>query len=136
MYIWRPANRDDLGFGDQGIPGIATGVEDRLISVPDAGAEPVAAQILPDVLCRVQLRRVGWKWQEHDVGWHDETRRTVAAGTVEDQQSDGAEADGLANFSQMLVRASMLTLGMTNAAPGKTYFRSPASFSSALHCAY
>jgi hypothetical protein len=59
----------------------------------------------------------------------------VPAGTVEDQQSDGAEADGLANFSQMLVRASMLTLGMTNAAPGKTYFRSPASFSSALHCA-
>jgi len=41
----------------------------------------------------------------------------VPAGTVEDQQSDGAEADGLANFSQMLVRASMLTLGMTNAAP-------------------
>jgi hypothetical protein len=55
MYIWRPANRDDLGFGHQGIPGIATGVEDRLISVPDAVAEPVAAQILPDVLCRVQL---------------------------------------------------------------------------------
>ena len=51
------------------------------------------------------------------VGWHDETRRTVPAGTVEDRQSDGAEADGLANFSQMLVRASMLTLGMTNAAP-------------------
>jgi hypothetical protein len=49
------------------IAGITTGVEDRLISVPDAVAEPVAAQILPEVLCRVQLRRVGWKWQEHDV---------------------------------------------------------------------
>jgi hypothetical protein len=47
--------------------------------------------------------RVGWKWQDHDVVWHDETRRTVPAGTVEDQQSDGAEADALANFSQMLV---------------------------------
>src|ERR1700724_2847805 len=85
------------------IAGITTGVEDPRISVPDAVAEPVAAQILPEVLCRVQLRRVGWKWQEHDVVWHDETRRTVPAGTVEDQQSDGAEADALANFNQMLV---------------------------------
>src|ERR1700731_1362968 len=66
--VRRPSRgqRIPLRFGDQGIPGIATGVEDRLISVPDAGAEPVAAQILLDVLCRVQLRRVGWKWQEAD----------------------------------------------------------------------
>ena len=35
--------------------------------------------------------------------WHDETRRTVPAGTVEDQQSDGTDADAVANFNQMLV---------------------------------
>jgi hypothetical protein len=29
---------------------------------------------------------------------------TRHGGTVEDRQSDGAEADGLANFSQMLVQ--------------------------------
>src|SRR5450759_3364083 len=31
----------------EGVPGIATGVEDRLVGVPDAVAEKVAAQIVP-----------------------------------------------------------------------------------------
>jgi hypothetical protein len=41
--------REDLGFGHEGVPGIATGVEDRLVGVPDAVAEKVAAQIVPYV---------------------------------------------------------------------------------------
>jgi hypothetical protein len=32
------------------------------------------------------------KMAEHDIVWHDETRRTGPAATVEDQQSDGADA--------------------------------------------
>src|ERR1700730_15836984 len=35
---------------------------------------------------------VGRQWQEHDVLRHDDLRRTVPAGSVEDQQSDGARA--------------------------------------------
>ena len=35
--------------------------------------------------------------------WHDETRRTVPAGTVEDQQGEGTDADAVANFDQMFV---------------------------------
>ena len=54
-------------------------------------------------VCRVQLRHVGRKRQEHDVVWHDETRRTVPAGTAEDQQGDGTDADALADFGQMFV---------------------------------
>ena len=38
-----------VGFGHEGVPGIATGVEDRLVGVPDAVAEKVAAQIVPYV---------------------------------------------------------------------------------------
>jgi hypothetical protein len=73
------------------------------MGVPDAVAEKVAARLLRDVLCRVQLRRVGWKWREHDVVWYDETRRAVPTNTVEDQQGDGPDADALADFGQMFV---------------------------------
>ena len=55
----RARESSTLHVGDQGIPGVATCVEDSLIGVPEAVAEPDAAQILPDVLWRVQLRRVG-----------------------------------------------------------------------------
>ena len=40
---------------------------------------------LPDVLRRIQLGRVGRKWQEDDVVGHNELRRAVPARTVEDQ---------------------------------------------------
>src|ERR1035437_2606748 len=86
-----------------GVPGIATGVEDRLVGVPDAVAEKVAAQIVPYVFDWVQLRRVGWKRHEHDILWQDELWRTVPTSTVEDQQGDGTDADAFADFGQMLV---------------------------------
>src|SRR3984893_11538321 len=47
------------------------------------------------------VRGVGRQWQEHDVLRHDDLRRTVPAGSVEDQQSDGARADASADFSQV-----------------------------------
>src|SRR5271169_5805052 len=52
---------------DQEGPGILAGVDDGLIAVPDQGTELVAAQVLPDVLHRVQLRRIGRQWQQRDV---------------------------------------------------------------------
>jgi hypothetical protein len=39
----------DLGFGHQGIPGVAASFKDRRVGVPDAVAETIAAQIVPDV---------------------------------------------------------------------------------------
>ena len=92
-----------MGFCHEGVPGIATGVEDQLVGVPDAVAEKVAAQIVPYVFDRVQLRRVGWKRHEHDILWQDELWRTVPTSTVEDQQGDGTDADAFADFGQMLV---------------------------------
>jgi hypothetical protein len=49
------------------------------------------------------IGRVGRKRHEHDILWHDELWRTVPAGTVEDQQRDGTDADALADFGQMFV---------------------------------
>jgi hypothetical protein len=66
-------------------------------------AEKIAAQIVPDVLCRVQLGRVGRKRHEHDILWHNEVWRTVPTSTVEDQQGDGTDADACADFGQMFV---------------------------------
>ena len=91
-----------MGFCHEGVPGIATGVEDRLVGVPDAVAEKVAAQIVPYVFDRVQLRRVGWKRHEHDILWQDELWRTVPTSTVEDQQGDGTDADAFADLYKFL----------------------------------
>src|SRR4051812_31021180 len=57
-----------LAAGDRGeavgrrhepVPGVAAGGDDGLVLRPDAMAELVLAQVLPHVLARVQLGRVG-----------------------------------------------------------------------------
>ena len=45
-----------FGFRDEPFPGVATGIEDGLVVLEDAVGEPVLAQVLPDVLDRVQFR--------------------------------------------------------------------------------
>jgi hypothetical protein len=77
--------------------------------------------------CRgVQRRRVRRQRHEHDVLRHEGLRRTVRAGSVEDHPSDGARPrlslrlyDTKCPIKSQLLQlmASMLTVGMTNAAP-------------------
>src|SRR4051794_27040415 len=63
-----PARSGPLAAGDRGepvgrrhepVPGLAAGRDDRVVVGPDPQAELVLAQVLPDVLDRVQLGRVG-----------------------------------------------------------------------------
>src|SRR6202035_902414 len=54
-------------------------------------------------LLRALPRRYSQMFSEHDVLRHDDLRRTVPSGSVEDQQSDGAQADASADFSQVFV---------------------------------
>ena len=46
---------DGLGLCDEAVPGVAAGVEDGVVVFEDAVREPVLAEVLPDVLDRVQL---------------------------------------------------------------------------------
>ena len=38
------------------VPGVAAGIHDGLVAVPDASAELVAAQVVPNILERVEFR--------------------------------------------------------------------------------
>src|SRR5271168_1651223 len=50
---------DPFWVADEEVPGALAGVDDGLVGVPDQVAELVAAQVFPDILHRVQLRRIG-----------------------------------------------------------------------------
>ncbi len=42
--------RDSNGISDEPVPSVATSLDDVLVSIPDASAELVAAEIFPDIL--------------------------------------------------------------------------------------
>jgi hypothetical protein len=52
---------------DEEIPCILACGDDRLVAVPNQCAELIAAEIFPDILNRVQLRRVGRQMRQSDV---------------------------------------------------------------------
>ena len=63
---------------DEEAPCGGAGLDDVFVGWPDVVAELVASQIVPDILHRVQLRRV-WRYvQQADVTWH----RQFASGLV------------------------------------------------------
>src|SRR5467141_481738 len=48
-----------VAIGEERIPSLAACLDDVLVALPDPHAELIATQILPDVLDRVELGRVG-----------------------------------------------------------------------------
>ena len=83
-----------VGLKSQGLPGVATSVDDGGVGVEDPIGWMVLAQILPDILDRVQFGdRVGRQAQQADVGRDVEfAARPMPAGAVEDE--DGVRAGG------------------------------------------
>ena len=68
---------------DELVPGVAAVVEDVVVGSEDAVGEPVVAHELPDVLDRVELGAFRRQRDDGDVGRHDEVRRQVPAGLIE-----------------------------------------------------
>src|SRR5204863_7409569 len=58
---------DAVGIGDKGVPGLASGVGDRVMAVEDAIGELGLAEELPDVFSRVQLGRFGRQLQQRNI---------------------------------------------------------------------
>ena len=58
---------DALWLSDKGVPGFATGIDDVVVGVIDAVGEVVLAQVLPDVLLRIELGGVGRQVEQADV---------------------------------------------------------------------
>jgi hypothetical protein len=85
------------------VPGVATCLQEQLISVPNAVTEKVATQEFPYILHRVQFRRIGWQRQEADVVGHRQSFSwLVPAGAVEEQHGVGARRNLTADLFQML----------------------------------
>jgi len=59
----------------------------------------VGAQVFPDVLHRVQSRRIGWQRDQQDVVWDPEFLiALMPTGVIADQRRDGARCDPGAFF--------------------------------------
>ena len=86
---------DAPGLFDEGVPGVATVVEDVGIGFEDAVAEPVVAQELLEVLDRVEFGRAGWKGQQGDVVRHGQRLGGVPAGPIEQEHGVGTGSHGL-----------------------------------------
>src|SRR4051812_42198550 len=64
---------------------MAAVIEDVALGSEDPVGEPIFAQVLPDVLDRIEFGAFRRQRQEGDVGWHDELVREMPSGLVEDQ---------------------------------------------------
>ena len=95
---------------DQEVPRVAARGDDCVIAIPDSHAEFVAPQVVPDVLDRVELRRVGWQWQKRDVDWHVlSPARSMPSGAVAHQ--DGMRAGRYLRADLLEVLVHRLAVG-------------------------
>src|SRR5829696_5802999 len=81
---------DGAGVCEEVAPGLAGRLDDGLVALEDAVREPVLAEVLPDVLDRVELRGARGQEDERDVLRHGEPGCGVPAGAVEEQHGVGA----------------------------------------------
>lgn len=96
-----PDGCDGPGLIDEAVPCVACGGDDVVVAVEDAVSEPVGAQILPDVLDRIQFGRARGQEDERDVFRHGEFGGRVPAGAVEQQDGMGALCDRPGDLVEM-----------------------------------
>jgi hypothetical protein len=94
---------DALWGCHEGVPSLATGLDDVLVGLIKPVGELVLAQILPHVLGGVELRRVGRKRDGGDVGRDREFPAAMPAGTIVDEHRMRAGRDGFGDFLKVLV---------------------------------
>ena len=94
---------DAPGLIDELVPGVAAVVDEIVVGFEDAVGEPVVAHELPDVLDRVEFGAFRRQGDDGDVGRHDEARRHVPAGLIDQQDGVGTGRDGLGDLGEMQV---------------------------------
>ena len=88
-------------MGDELAPGVAGGVDYVLVGLEDAVGEPVRAQVLPDILDRVQFRGAGGQEDHRDVLRDREGSGRVPPGPIEQQDGMGAPGDGAGDLVEV-----------------------------------
>src|SRR4051795_10933115 len=101
---------EPVGRGHEPVPRLAAGRDDGVVALPDAMAELVLPQVLPDVLDRVQLGRVGRERQEGEVLGDGKVAGAVPTGAVEHDHRVRAGRDVVADLRQ--VQAGGLGVGV------------------------
>jgi len=81
---------DRFRLGDEIWPRLARGVDDVVVGFEDAVREPIGAQILPDVLDRIQLRGARRQEDRRNVFGDAELSRRMPSGAI--KQQDGVRA--------------------------------------------
>jgi hypothetical protein len=97
-----------LGPCDEVHPRLACGVDDGVVGFEDAVGEPVRAEILPDVLDRVEFGDARGQQDRRDVGGPVEVAGGVPSGPVEQQHGVSA----LGDVSRDLVEMELHRLGV------------------------
>ena len=92
-------------------------VDEVVVGVENPVRQPVVAQELPDVFDRIELGTFRRQRHNGDVWWHDESRRQVPAGLIDQEYGVCAGRDGGGDLHQVQVHASVLQVGRIRAAP-------------------
>ena len=88
---------------DELVPGRTAVVDEIVVGFEDAIGEPIVAQELPDVFDRIELGTFRRQRHNGDVWWHDESRRQVPAGLIDQEYGVCAGRDGGGDLHQLQV---------------------------------
>lgn len=75
---------ETVGIIDEGVPGIAAGLDDGLLVRPDLEGEEALPEEQPDAFDRIALRGIRGLMNEGDVFGHPQGHRGVPAGAIKD----------------------------------------------------
>ena len=92
---------DRLWLIDELVPGLATGLDDGVVIFDDAVREPILAEVLPDVLDRVQLGGARGQQDDGEVFRNLELAGAVPTGAVHQDDAMGLGSDVAADLVEM-----------------------------------
>ena len=93
------------------IPSEAAVKDDIVVGFEDPVRQPVVAHELPHIFDRVELRAPRWQRHQRDVGWHDQLRRSVPSGLIEQEDGVCARGDVEGDFLEMHVHGLTVAPG-------------------------
>ena len=99
----RAERADQAGISGEAVPGRLADIHDVPQTTKYRVGEPVAAQIVPNPLHRVELRAIGRQVQQSDIAGHHQSLAAVPTGTIEDHHGMGIRGDLAADLVEMMV---------------------------------
>jgi hypothetical protein len=97
-------------------------IDGVLATVEDAIGEPIVADVLPDVLDRIQLRALGGQWHKRDIRWHEEFRGEMPSSLVVQDNAMCAWRDGGGNLGEVKVHRVRITFRQHQPGVRELYF--------------